>query len=37
MVENRGIKIKKNDLKTASVKVPKDHYGSAIVALIYTP
>jgi len=33
--DSRKMKIKKQDIKTASIKVLEDHYGSAIVALIY--
>jgi arginine decarboxylase len=35
--ESRKMKIKKQDLKTATLrKIPDEHHGSAVVALIYT-
>lgn len=37
MTKNRKMKIKKQNMKIADIKrIPEGHYGSAIVALVYT-
>ena len=35
--ESRGLKIKKQEIKTAHIgRVPQERFGSAVVALVYT-
>lgn len=36
MTENRNMKTKKQDIQIETIKIPEGHYGSAIVALVYT-